>query len=189
MTKSKANPTLPMFCSNCVSFFFLIFFSFVSSILQNCQKEFEIKKKSCLVFLVPWNFHMPWSMSRAMLGKPHPSLYLLPLLFLHFKGKHYVLVKSFYYIWKKNMTWKITKCVEMTLGIQKVVKLKIGEAYKEGDKSWRIKKLPFQIGNIRLIFFMKQTKENTYKHCSQYIWNSWIPTWFVGVTIFRNWKK
>jgi hypothetical protein len=34
--------------------------------------------------------------------------------------------------------------VEMTLGIQKVVKLKIGEAYKEGDKSWRIKKIPFQ---------------------------------------------
>jgi hypothetical protein len=26
-------------------------------------------------------------------------------------------------------------CVEITLGIQKVVKLKIGEAYKEGDKS------------------------------------------------------
>lgn len=34
--------------------------------------------------------------------------------------------------------------VEMTLGIQKVVKLKIGEAYKEGDKSSRIKKNPFQ---------------------------------------------
>jgi hypothetical protein len=34
------------------------------------------------------------------------------------------------------MTWKIAKCVfQMTLGIQKVVKLKIGEAYKEGDKS------------------------------------------------------
>jgi hypothetical protein len=35
-------------------------------------------------------------------------------------------------------------CVEMTLGIQKVVKLEIGEAYKEGDKSWRIKKISFQ---------------------------------------------
>jgi len=75
-------------------------------------------------------------MSRAMLAKPHPSLYLLPLLFLHFEGKHYVLVKSFYYIWKKNMIWKITKCVlKMTLGIQKVVNLKIGEACKDGDKS------------------------------------------------------
>jgi hypothetical protein len=70
-------------------------------------------------------------MSRAMLAKPHPSLYLLPSLFLHFERKHHVLLRSFYYIWKKNMKM----CVEMTLGIQKVVKLKIGEAYKEGDKS------------------------------------------------------
>jgi hypothetical protein len=44
-------------------------------------------------------------------------------------------------------------CVEMTLGIQKVVKLKIGEAYKEGDKSWRMKKIPFKNRQHKTIFF------------------------------------
>ncbi len=80
-------------------------------------------------------------------------------------------------------------CVEMTLGIQKVVKLEIGEAYKEGDKSWRINKIPFQNKQHKTKKIHRQTKENTYKHCSQHIWMSWIPTWFVGVTIFGNLKN
>jgi hypothetical protein len=74
-------------------------------------------------------------------------------------------------------------CVKMTLGIQKVVNLKMVTKVEES------KKFHSKIGSIRQEKFMRQTKENTYKHCSQHIWKSWIPTWFVGVTIFGNWKK
>jgi hypothetical protein len=51
----------------------------------------------------------------------------------------------------------------MTLGIQKVVNLKMVTKVEES------KKFHSKIGSIRQEKFMRQTKENTYKHCSQHI--------------------
>ncbi len=154
MTKSKANPTLPMFCSNCVSFFLLIFFSFVSSILQNCQKEFEMKKKVMFGFSCSMKFSHAIIHVKSNVRKTPPLLVSPSFAFSSFwRETLCVSEKLLLHLEKEHDLEDYKMCVEMTLGIQKVVKLKIGEAYKEGDKSWRMKKIPFKNRQHKTIFF------------------------------------
>jgi hypothetical protein len=99
-------------------------------------------------------------MSRAMLAKPHPSLYLLPLLFLHFEGKHYVLVKSFSYIWKNNMIWKITKCVlKWFYESKKLWNSRLGKHIKKVTKVEESIKFHSKISNIRPKKFIDKLKK------------------------------
>ncbi len=140
MTKSKANSALPMFCSRIVFLlFFLLFLQY-----YNCQKEFEMKK-------VMFGFPCSMKCSHAIIhvksnvSKTPPLLVSPFFAFSSFwREPLWFSEKLLLHLEKEHDLEDYKMFVEMTLGIQKVVKLKIGEAYKEGDKSWRIKKIPFQ---------------------------------------------
>ncbi len=137
----KAKPTPPSPCfAQIVFLFFSWFFFFCFFNTTNLSKGIWNEKKGMFGFSCSMKFSHAIIHVKSNVRKTPPLLVSPSFAFSSFwRETLCVSEKLLLHLEKEHDLEDYKMCVEMTLGIQKVVKLKIGEAYKEGDKSWRMK--------------------------------------------------